>query len=92
MKTYRLDLHFAGTSEGDLPGPARSHVCIKNCGRASYAKDVLLISLECVSLGELEYEIDQLHKELEAIRATAKRKYAAYHRLEGQRFAKRTNI
>src|ERR1017187_8097298 len=82
MKTYRLDLLFAGQPEDALPGPARSHVCVKNWSSVDYAKDAPLITSECVSIQELECQIDELHNELEAIRATARGKYDAYYHLE----------
>lgn len=93
LNTHSLDLLFLGMPKDALPGPALSHVSLKSWGRAEYkgVADVPLITPQCVSERELEYEIDRLHKELEVIRTAAKRKYAAYRRLERRRFNKKSS-
>jgi hypothetical protein len=57
MKTYNLDLFFAGMPKDALPGPAISHVSVKQCTQATAmytrVKDALLIGPQWVNEKEL---------------------------------------
>src|SRR3974390_1189604 len=81
---YSLDLLFLSAKKRELEskfGPPISHIFVKSCSRADYKgfnKELLLTS-RCLSVGELEHEIERLHEELEEIRAEAKRQYAKYY-------------
>ncbi|MFI5352906.1 MAG: hypothetical protein ACHQZS_08070 [Candidatus Binatales bacterium] len=81
-KTWRLDLAFRAQcperTAGDLPASAA--VSIKNYSNSEHLykePDLLLISNECLSIGEFDSEIDNLHQELEAIRKEAHRRFEA---------------
>lgn len=71
--TYSLDLDFVKLRKTDLPGPPRAHIYVKT--HSSDTRKLIFISPDCVTMKELEYEIDRLKKELEEIRKKAKRKF-----------------
>lgn len=73
--TFILDLDFQKPGKKDLPGPPRVHIYVKT--HTEDRRGLHFITPECVSLGELEYEIKQLHKELDDILKKAKRKFSA---------------
>ncbi len=73
MGTYSLELDFIKPSEGDLPGPPVAQIHIKTFTTDQNGKH--FITPQCVSLSEVEYEIDRLEKELKELRAKAKRKF-----------------
>lgn len=75
MDTYSLDLLFQEPPAGDLTGPAVSEVRVKTCSRNG---DDVLLTPQCVTLVELEYQIDRLHKELDAIKTRAQTEYARF--------------
>ena len=81
-KTHSLDLLFITPSEGDLPSPARSHVYIKNSMVPGYRGgfNPSVITADCETFEELQYQVDRLQKELEAILKSGRAKYAAYDR------------
>lgn len=70
--THSLDLDFV--KSGNLPGPPRAHIYVKSHTRDN--RNFIFVTPECVSIRELEYEIDRLQKELENIRKKARRKFA----------------
>lgn len=72
--THSLDLDFVKPGKTDLPGPPRAHIYIKSYSKSN--QDFIFITPDCVSIEELEYEIDRLQKELEDIRKKARRKFA----------------
>ena len=94
MSTYRLDLLFLPPSKDSLPGPAISHVGVKQCSHGGYPgvpDDLPLITNQCMSYQEIASEIDGLIGELKEIKGKAKKKYAAYARRERERFTKKSN-
>ena len=74
MRTYSLDLLFKGGEGSNSRGPTRSHVYVKSWTTRGDARP--LLSSECLSLSELEGEIDRLKGELEEIRKKARHEYA----------------
>jgi hypothetical protein len=91
MKTFRLGLSFLEVKEGELPGPPRAHVYVKNFCAAAFKsiEGAPLISHECVSFEEFDYQIDELQKELDALRADARRRFTAVTRREEERWARK---
>lgn len=73
--TYSLDLDFVRRKKTDLAGPPRAHIYVKT--HVSDSRNLIFISHDCVTLRELEYEIERLKKELEDIRKKAKRKFSS---------------
>lgn len=70
--TYSLDIDFMKPPK-NLPGPIFAHIYVKN-----YCKDhqgLIFITPDCVTIGELEYEISRLQKELENIRNKARKRF-----------------
>jgi len=81
--TYSLDLQFLSPyplKKGGLPGHAIAHVAVKSF--SSTEDGPPLITPECVTLGELEYQIDRLKEELEEIRKAAKKSFALHDKRE----------
>jgi len=71
--SYSLDLYFVKPDK-KFPGPPRANVYIK-----SYSSDEggsQLITPNCITLGEFEYEIKRLHKELDDILKKARRNFS----------------
>lgn len=81
MTTHTLGLHFI---EGHLFGDKKSRVeasawvCLKSYSVINDGTNV--IAHDCLSSGEMDACIDQLHAELEEIRKSARRKFAAVQR------------
>jgi hypothetical protein len=71
--TYSLDLYFV-KSDKKFPGPPRANVCIKTYSRDESGPE--LITPNCITLGEFEYEINRLHKELDDILKKARKKFS----------------
>jgi hypothetical protein len=67
-----LDLDVLKSGEGDIPAPC-VRVYVKAYG--SDERGLIYITPECVSIQELDSEIDRLKKELEEIRKRAKREF-----------------
>ena len=91
MKTFRLGLSFIEMPEGGLPGPPRAHIFVKR-----FSDDPLksiegpsLISAECVSFTEVEYQIDELKRELDTLKTEARNKFTAADKREQERWARR---
>jgi hypothetical protein len=81
MKTHTFDFLFLEQRKGDLPGPPISHVYLKAYSKGGYSgvsKDLILIGADCVSVSEVDAEIDRLQAELEAVRSEARKRYARY--------------
>ncbi|MDA8241924.1 MAG: hypothetical protein M0Z67_16365 [Nitrospiraceae bacterium] len=70
--TYSLDLDVLKSGEGDIPAPC-VRVYVKAYG--SDERGLIYITPECVSIQEVESEIDRLKKELEEIGIRAKREF-----------------
>ncbi len=70
---YSLDLDVLKLAEGDVPAPC-VRVYVKAYG--SDERGLIYITSECVSIPELDSEIDRLKEELEEIRKRAKREFA----------------
>lgn len=71
--TRSLDLEFGKPSKNDLPGPTNAYIYVKTY---SCEKDQIFITPDCVTLRELDEQIDRLKKELEEIRKKAKQKFS----------------
>ncbi len=71
--TYSFDLDVFKSGEGDVPAPS-VRVYVK--AFSSDERGLLYITPECVSVEELEAEMDRLKKELEEIRNRARREFA----------------
>ena len=87
MNTYSFDLLFLEQGTGGLPGPPTSHVYLKAYSKGGYrgvSKDSILIGADCVSVFEMEAEIDRLQVELEAIRKEARKRYAEHRSKKGK--------
>ena len=81
--TYSLDLVFLSPyplKKDDLPGHAITEVFVKTHSRDEDGH--LLITHECVSLRELEHEVNRLRQELDEIIKVAKRKFALHEKRE----------
>jgi Fe-S-cluster containining protein len=72
--THSLDLLFLKPLKGQLPGPPLAQIYIKTYTRDK--KGYISITPHCVSLREVEGEINRLKEELEIIRKKAKQKFA----------------
>ena len=78
---HNFDLLFLEQNgrSGSLLGPPIAHVYARNLQTVEYPveqyKGAQLLTPRCHSLNEIEYEIDRLQKELEAIRTTARSKF-----------------
>lgn len=85
MNTYSLDLLFLSRKKRELEykfGPPSSHITLKSwtcIDRKGVPKDLPLLTPDCITIGELEYQVERLHEELEEIRKAAKAKYAKYY-------------
>lgn len=71
---YSLDLMFRKPSKGDLRGPGIAQVYVKT--HSSDEKGRIFITPHCVSLREVEKQLERLKEELEIIRKKAKEKFA----------------
>jgi hypothetical protein len=89
MATYSLDLLFLGDPKAEIPGPPKAYVHLKNWSGLEVPKDVPIITPDCVTLKELEYQVGRLHKELDAILAKAAKKFSTYDKAQQEHFASR---
>lgn len=83
MATHTFGLLFLARTPGKMPHRPIAHVYVKSSSRNDYGgkgKDKVLIGAECVSLREIEYEIEQLKSDLDEVKKKAARKYAAAKR------------
>ncbi len=83
MATHTFDLLFLASTPGKMPHRPIAHVYVKSSSRDDYGekgKDKILIGANCVSLREIEYEIEQLKSDLDEVKKKAARKYAAAKR------------
>jgi len=68
VETYSLDLHFIADRKRTTPHSPMADICIKN-----HTGDGLpLVTPRCVTIDQLEYQIDRLQEELEVIRRKAR--------------------
>ena len=74
---FRSDLLFLEPGEDDLPGPPKAHIAVNSYSHASYKgyESVPLISSECVSMPELDYQVERLKRELDQLRTKAARRF-----------------
>jgi hypothetical protein len=82
---YYIQLHFLAAPKGALRGPAISHIFCNNISYHEYRgidPALRLITPQCFSIGELETHVDLLKKELDEIKAEARKKYTDYKRLQ----------
>jgi hypothetical protein len=84
-------LSFIEVADGELPGPPRAHVYVKAFSPADFKpiEGAPLISAECVSFTEIGYQIDELKRELDTLKAEARRRFAAADRRERERWERR---
>lgn len=81
MKTRSIDLDFVSVAPfGGKESPTMQHAYILLKTYTSNKTGKIFITHECMSVRELESEIDRLIEELEEIRETARRKFAAANR------------
>lgn len=72
--THSLDLLFLEPSTNDFPGPRIAQIYLKT--HSSDKKGNILITPQCVSMGDFDGEIERLMRELEVIREKGKRKFS----------------
>jgi len=89
MQTYRLDLEFLDDQKSDLPHNPIASVYVKSCSHRT-SDGPSLITPDCVTIRELEYHIDELQAELEAIRKKAVLKFATDDRRQTERARSRS--
>ena len=85
-RTYSMDLEFFSPyplKEGELPGGATANIAVKNVSQAEKG-GLLLLTPDCVSFRQIEYQIDRLQGELQVIREEARRKFIHHDELEKQ--------
>ncbi|HDY87971.1 MAG TPA: hypothetical protein ENH82_07660 [bacterium] len=70
--TYSFELMLHKPSKGDPPWPSIAQIYVKT--HTSDEKGHIFITPECVSMRELEEQIDRLQQELEIIRKKAIKK------------------
>lgn len=77
MNLKTLDLLFLEPGEDDLPGPPRVHIAVNSYSHGSYKghENIPLIGSECVSMHELDYQIESLKRELDQLKVKAARKF-----------------
>ena len=83
VTTHTFDLLFLASTPGKMRHRPIAHVYVKSSMRNDYGgkgTDKILIGAECVSLRELEREIEQLKSDLDEVKKEAARKYAAAKR------------
>lgn len=76
MATYNLALEFKDDRDSQLPHRPIARIRVKTFTHAT-ADGPPLITPDCVTIRELEYQIDQLVSELDVIRKEARAKFAA---------------
>ena len=83
VTTHTFDLLFLASTPGKMRHRPIAHVYVKSSMRNDYGgkgTEKILIGAECVSLRELEREIEQLKRDLDEVKKKAARKYAAAKR------------
>ena len=91
MSTFRLGLSFIEVAEGELPRPPYAYVYVKRPLPADFKpiEGLPLISSECVCFKEVEGQIEELKRELDTLKAEARRRFAAADRRERERWERR---
>lgn len=72
--TYSLDLIFHKPSKDERLGPRIAQIYVKHCSKSE--DGTTFITPRCVSLADVEREIERLKQELDAIGKKAKQKYS----------------
>jgi len=83
VATHTFDLLFLASTPGKMPHRPIAHVYVKSFSGNDYGgkgKDKIPLGAECVSLREIEHEIEQLKSDLDQVKKKAARKYAAAKR------------
>jgi hypothetical protein len=75
LKTYSLDLNFIDDRKSKLPRRPIAEIYVKTY--TARADGVQVITPECVTIEELEYQIERLKKELTSIATRARTKFEA---------------
>jgi hypothetical protein len=87
METHSLDLEFSDDQKSDLPHSPIAGIYVKTFSRR-IADGLLLITPDCVTIREFEYQVDQLKAELDTILKKARAKFAADDRRQTARAAR----
>jgi len=76
--TRSLDLEFRRPAKNVLPGPSCAYIYVKTytTEKDTNGKNQIFITPDCVTLKELDEQINQLIKELEEIRKKAIRLFS----------------
>ena len=91
MSNYNLELEFARDDSKPTPLPSVARIYIRT-STSNTATGLQYISPDCLTEGELNYAIDALIQELEAIRKKARRKFAADDKYRAERVAVRNGV
>jgi hypothetical protein len=83
MATYSVDLLFQNDRESQPPHPPRAFIYLKTKVQQT-ENGLFTLTPDCVSMQEMDYQIERLHEELEIIRKKARAKFEA----EAKRFKK----
>jgi hypothetical protein len=91
VSTYNLQLkfHSGDVEKGELPF-AMAQIALKTWTHDS-AEGAPLISPDCVSVIELDFEVDRLHAELEEIRRRGHAQFAANQSKKRSAYLKRSD-
>jgi hypothetical protein len=81
METHSLDLAFTDDRKSDIRHGPIAEIYVKTYSSRG-TDGAPLITPVCVTIEDLEYQVDRLAKELDAIRTKARIKFAA----EAKRF------
>ena len=73
--TYSLAMDFVKPTKSGFPRPRIARIYVKT--HTEDQRGTIFITPDCVTLAELDYQIERLHKELEYIRKEAKRKFSS---------------
>lgn len=72
--TYSLGLDFVKPGKAGLPHPPISRIYIKT--HSENERGTMFITPDCLTLVELEWQIERLQNELEEIRRLARKKFS----------------
>ena len=84
MATHNLDLEFLDDRKSELPHNPIARICLKVWTHATH-DGAPLITPNCVTIREFEYQIDRLKSELEELRKDARTKFAEDDRRQSAR-------
>jgi hypothetical protein len=75
---YTFDLFFKEPSKEGVSGHRIAQICINHCSKTEKGamKGAILITPECITMKELDEQIDRLKEELEIVREKARQKFS----------------